>query len=172
MTGDPTPPVTPLARHLAERIARDGPITVADYIDVCLQHPEHGYYRRQAAIGAAADFVTAPEISQVFGELIGLWCAVVWQQMGSPASLRLIEMGPGRGTLMRDALRAARLVPAFRAALHIELVETNETLQQLQRDLGKTIVMVTHDPSAAKYAARELHLDKGRFIEAKAEPAQ
>lgn len=133
MTDGPTPQVTPLARHLAERIARDGPVSVADYIDVCLQHPEHGYYRRQAAIGAAADFVTAPEISQVFGELIGLWCAVVWQQMGTPASLRLIELGPGRGTLMRDALRAARLVPAFRAALHIELVETNETLKQLQR---------------------------------------
>ena len=134
MTSAPDPLVTPLARHLAERITRDGPISVADYIDVCLQHPEHGYYRRQAAIGAAADFVTAPEISQVFGELIGLWCAVVWQQMGAPASLRLIELGPGRGTLMRDALRAARLVPAFRAALRVELVETNETLQQMQRE--------------------------------------
>ncbi|CAN1722511.1 NADH dehydrogenase [ubiquinone] 1 alpha subcomplex assembly factor 7 [Hyphomicrobium sp. 1Nfss2.1] len=141
MTDGPTPQVTPLAGHLAERIARDGPISVADYIDVCLQHPEHGYYRRQTAIGAAADFVTAPEISQVFGELIGLWCAVVWQQMGAPASLRLIELGPGRGTLMRDALRAARLVPAFRAALRIELVETNETLEQLQREAFRNEVV-------------------------------
>lgn len=125
--------VSPLAEEIAQRIARDGPITVADYIETCLQHPEHGYYRRQAAIGASADFITAPEISQIFGELIGLWCAVVWQQMGAPSQVRLIELGPGRGTLMRDALRAARLVPAFLSALRVELVETNTTLQAAQR---------------------------------------
>lgn len=124
---------TPLARELAARIARDGPISVAAYIDACLQHPEHGYYRRQAAIGTAADFITAPEISQVFGEIIGLWCAVVWQQLGSPARVRLVELGPGRGTLMGDALRASRLVPAFRAALRVELVESSTTLEAAQR---------------------------------------
>ncbi len=106
---------TPLARRLAERIAQEGPISVADYMQTCLQDPEHGYYRRRMAVGSAGDFVTAPEISQVFGELIGLWCAVVWQQMGAPQGVRLIELGPGRGTLMRDALRAVRLVPEFRA---------------------------------------------------------
>jgi NADH dehydrogenase [ubiquinone] 1 alpha subcomplex assembly factor 7 len=124
---------TPLALKLAQRIAHDGPISVADYIDACLQDPEHGYYRRQGAIGAAADFVTAPEISQVFGEIVGLWCAVVWQQMGAPQSVRLIELGPGRGTLMRDALRAARLVPPFLAALKVDLVETNSALEKAQR---------------------------------------
>lgn len=124
---------TPLAQKLALRIAHDGPISVADYIAACLQDPEHGYYRRQAAIGAAADFVTAPEISQVFGEIIGLWCAVAWQQMGAPQSVRLIELGPGRGTLMRDALRAARLVPRFLAALKVDLVETNSALETTQR---------------------------------------
>lgn len=124
---------TPLAQKLAARILRDGPISVAEYVEACLQDPEHGYYRRQAAIGAAADFVTAPEISQVFGELVGLWCAVVWQQMGAPSSVRLIELGPGRGTLMRDALRAGRLVPAFRAAVRVELVESNATLETMQR---------------------------------------
>ena len=102
-------------------------------MQACLQDPEHGYYRRQPAIGRAGDFVTAPEISQVFGELVGLWCAVVWQQMGSPPAVRLIELGPGRGTLMRDALRAARLVPEFRAALHVELVESNAALEPVQR---------------------------------------
>ena len=124
---------TPLARKLAARIAQDGPISVADYMQACLHDPEHGYYRRRMAIGGAGDFVTAPEISQVFGELIGLWCVVVWQQMGAPQTVRLIELGPGRGTLMRDALRASRLVPEFRAALSVDLIETNAALADVQR---------------------------------------
>jgi SAM-dependent MidA family methyltransferase len=126
--------MTALARRLAERIRRDGPISVADYMQACLHDPEHGYYRRRAAVGSAGDFVTAPEISQVFGELIGLWCAVVWRQMGEPRALRLVEFGPGRGTLMRDALRAARAVPDFRAALRVELIEINPALIAQQRD--------------------------------------
>lgn len=125
---------TPLMAKLAKRIKREGPISVAAYVEACLQDPVHGYYRRRPAIGAAGDFVTAPEISQVFGEIIGLWCAVVWQQMGAPAAVRLIEIGPGRGTLMRDALRAARLVPAFRAALRVELIESNAALEPVQRE--------------------------------------
>jgi SAM-dependent MidA family methyltransferase len=133
MTGEAPPGATPLARKLAVRIARAGPIGIDDYMQACLHDPEYGYYRRQPAIGRAGDFVTAPEISQVFGELIGLWCAVVWQQMGSPPAVRLIELGPGRGTLMRDTLRAARLVPAFRAALRVELVESNAALEPIQR---------------------------------------
>jgi len=124
---------TPLARKLAARIAQDGPISVADYMQACLHDLEHGYYRRRMAIGGAGDFVTAPEISQVFGELIGLWCTVVWQQMGAPQAVRLIELGPGRGTLMRDALRASRLVPEFRAALSVDLIETNAALADIQR---------------------------------------
>jgi len=133
MTGPAPRAATPLARRLAARIAQDGPISVAAYMQACLQDPEHGYYRRRMAIGGVGDFVTAPEISQVFGELIGLWCAVVWQQMGAPQAVRLIELGPGRGTLLRDALRAARLVPEFRAALSAELVECNVALADLQR---------------------------------------
>jgi NADH dehydrogenase [ubiquinone] 1 alpha subcomplex assembly factor 7 len=133
MTGREQRLVTPLAERLTERIALQGPLTVADYMQACLHDPEYGYYRRQMAIGRSGDFVTAPEISQVFGELIGLWCAIVWQQMGSPGRLRLIELGPGRGTLMRDGLRAARLVPEFLAALQVELVETNSALEPLQR---------------------------------------
>jgi SAM-dependent MidA family methyltransferase len=133
MTAEGPHGATPLARKLATRIARDGPIGVDAYMQACLHDPEHGYYRRRPAIGRAGDFVTAPEISQVFGELVGLWCAVVWQQMGSPQAVRLVELGPGRGTLMRDALRAARLVPAFRAALRIELVESNAALEPVQR---------------------------------------
>ncbi len=124
---------TPLAAKLAARIRQEGPVSVADYMRACLNDPEHGYYRKRTAIGRGGDFITAPEISQVFGELIGLWCAVVWQQMGAPASVRLIELGPGRGTLMRDTLRAARADPAFRAALDVGLIESNATLEAMQR---------------------------------------
>lgn len=124
---------TPLALKLKERIRREGPMTVAAYMEACLQDPEHGYYRTQTAIGAAGDFVTAPEISQVFGELIGLWCAVVWQQMGKPSPVHLVEFGPGRGTMMRDMLRAACLVPGFLEAATIHLIEKSEPLKASQR---------------------------------------
>jgi NADH dehydrogenase [ubiquinone] 1 alpha subcomplex assembly factor 7 len=123
---------TPLSLKLIERIRRDGPITVAEYMQACLQDPEHGYYVKQTAIGRAGDFITAPEVSQVFGELIGLWAAVVWQQMGAPSRVNFVELGPGRGTLMRDALRAASKSAAFFQALEVHLVEVNEGLAGLQ----------------------------------------
>lgn len=114
---------TSLALKLKERILRQGPITIAEYMRSCLTDPEHGYYVTRQAVGAKGDFITAPEISQVFGELIGLWVAVVWQQMGAPQKFNLVELGPGRGTMMRDALRAARIVPGFLDAASIVLVD-------------------------------------------------
>jgi len=126
-------PPTPLADELAGRIARTGPISVAAYMEACLHDPVHGYYRRRNAIGRAGDFITAPEISQAFGELVGLWCAVTWQLMGEPSRIRIVELGPGRGTLMHDALRAVRALPAFRNAIEVQLVETNSVLEALQR---------------------------------------
>ena len=139
---------TPLARKLKERIRRDGPISIAEYMRACLHDPEHGYYVKQPAIGRDGDFITAPEISQVFGELIGLWSAVVWQQMGSPARVNLVELGPGRGTLMRDALRAASKVPAFFAALDVHLIEINATLIARQRaELREAGCPITWHPS-------------------------
>lgn len=125
---------TPLALKLNECLRRHGPITVAEYMDACLNDPEHGYYRRQLPIGSIGDFITAPEISQVFGELIGLWSVAVWQQMGAPAKVHLIELGAGRGTLMRDALRAARVVPDFLAAAHVSLVDVNPALRAAQKE--------------------------------------
>ena len=113
---------TPLARKLIARIRRDGPIDTRAYVDACLNDPEHGYYRTKTAIGRAGDFVTAPEISQVFGEIIGLWSAVVWQQMGAPTRVHLIELGAGRGTLLVDALRAAKIMPAYSTALSVHVV--------------------------------------------------
>jgi len=126
--------LTPLARLLLRRIALAGPLTVAEFMAEALGHPEHGYYQRRDPLGRAGDFITAPEVSQMFGELIGLWCVEVWHSMGAPAPFSLVELGPGRGTLMADALRAARIRPAFLAAARLHLVETSPYLRQRQAD--------------------------------------
>jgi NADH dehydrogenase [ubiquinone] 1 alpha subcomplex assembly factor 7 len=122
-----------LKAKLARRIAAGGPITVAEFMTACLHDPDHGYYATRPAIGAEGDFITAPMISQMFGELIGLWAVECWTQMGRPAPFRLIEMGPGDGTLMGDILRAARLAPDFLAAAELWLVETSAPLRALQQ---------------------------------------
>jgi len=103
-------------------------------MSLALTHPTHGYYMKRDPFGAEGDFTTAPEISQMFGELVGLWAAEVWAAIGNPRPLRLIELGPGRGTLMSDALRAARVAPEFRAALDVCLVEASPTLAGVQHD--------------------------------------
>jgi SAM-dependent MidA family methyltransferase len=124
--------MTPLEAALRRIIAIDGPISVDRYMELCLGDPRHGYYVTRDPFGAAGDFVTAPEVSQMFGELIGAWAATVWGQMGSPARVHLVELGPGRGTLMADALRAARALPEFHAALSVHLVEISPVLRALQ----------------------------------------
>ncbi len=124
--------MTPLAEIIAARIARTGPITIADYMAECLMHPTHGYYATRDPFGAAGDFITAPEISQMFGELIGLSLAQAWLDQGSPTPFTLAELGPGRGTLMADVLRATKAVPGFHAAAKVHLVETSATLKALQ----------------------------------------
>ncbi len=121
-----------LQDRLRARIARDGPITVAEYMDFCLTDPEAGYYTNSQAIGRAGDFITAPEVSQIFGELIGLFFADYWQRSGRPSAIKLIELGPGRGTLMADLLRAARSVPGFSEALTVDLVEISPALRSEQ----------------------------------------
>jgi NADH dehydrogenase [ubiquinone] 1 alpha subcomplex assembly factor 7 len=123
----------PLEAEIRRLISIAGPMPIAQYIATCLCHPIHGYYMTRDPFGAAGDFVTAPEISQMFGELIGLWAAAVWRQMGSPQHIRLVELGPGRGTMMADALRAASVVPDFRSAIAVHLVEVSPALQQLQQ---------------------------------------
>ena len=125
--------MTPLEARLVAEIQASGPITVAAFMARCLGDPEHGYYMRRDPFGAAGDFITAPEISQMFGELIGLFAVETWRSMGAPARFVLAELGPGRGTLMADALRAARLAPDFLAAAEISLVETSPHLRAVQR---------------------------------------
>jgi SAM-dependent MidA family methyltransferase len=125
--------LAPLENEIRRRIAAAGPMPVAQYMSLCLTHPEHGYYVTRDPLGATGDFTTAPEISQMFGELIGLWAASVWRQMGSPENIRLVELGPGRGTMMLDALRAAQIVPAFRDAIVVHFVEISPALEKRQR---------------------------------------
>ena len=116
---------------IKQRIRKHGPISIADYMAIALSHPEHGYYMRRDPLGASGDFITAPEISQVFGEIIGAWVVAQWKKLGSP-KCALTELGPGRGTLMNDMLRATKNVPGFHDAISIHLVETSPALKQKQ----------------------------------------
>ena len=124
--------MTPLALLLAERIRDGGPISVADYMAECLLHPVYGYYTTREPFGAAGDFTTAPEVSQMFGEMVGLLLAQTWMDQGARASFTLAELGPGRGTLMADILRATRGVPGFHAAARVVLVEASPRLRAKQ----------------------------------------
>jgi SAM-dependent MidA family methyltransferase len=123
-----------LRERLSALIAAGGPISVAQYMTACLHDPEDGYYATRPAIGDEGDFITAPMISQMFGELIGVWAAASWELMGQPDQFRLIEMGPGDGTLMGDILRTVRHAPGFLEAADVWLVETSPPLRALQAD--------------------------------------
>ena len=124
--------MTALAEILKARIAATGPMSVAEYMAECLLHPQHGYYTTRPPFGTEGDFTTAPEISQMFGELLGLCLAQYWLDLGRPAPFTLAELGPGRGTLMADVLRATRGVPGFHAAAQVVLVEASPRLRALQ----------------------------------------
>jgi len=123
----------PLLSEIKKLISSSGPMPVWRYMELCLLHPEHGYYIARDPLGREGDFTTAPEVSQMFGELLGLWAASVWKAIGSPGLLRLIELGPGRGTMMADALRALRVLPPLYQALSVHMVEVNPVLREKQR---------------------------------------
>ncbi len=122
-----------IVAKIARRIRAEGPLTVAAYMAMALHDPEGGYYATREPIGARGDFTTAPEISQIFGELIGLWCAELWRRMGQPDPVVLAELGPGRGVLMSDALRAAGAIPGFRRAMRLHFLESSPKLRIEQR---------------------------------------
>jgi len=127
-----TETMTPLEIDIRRRIAAAGPMPIGHFMALCLADPTHGYYVTRDPLGTGGDFTTAPEVSQMFGELIGLWMVNVWQQLGSPENLRVVELGPGRGTMMKDAMRAAKVMPAFTQAAVLHLVEISPPLQALQ----------------------------------------
>src|SRR5260221_5392859 len=137
--------MTPLEELLARRIRAQGPLTVAEFVAEALGHPEYGYYATRDPLGRRGDFTTAPEISQIFGELIGLWSIDLWDRMGRPAPFILAELGPGRGTLMADALRAARIMPAFLDALRPHLVETSPVVRRIQHRALTPVAASLHD---------------------------
>lgn len=133
--------MTPLGTQIAAQIEAGGPITLAEYMSLCLMYPEHGYYATRDPFGAAGDFITAPEISQMFGELVGLSLAQAWLDQGAPERFALVELGPGRGTLMADVVRATRGVPGFAEAAQVHLIEASPALRMLQQS---RVVKSTH----------------------------
>jgi NADH dehydrogenase [ubiquinone] 1 alpha subcomplex assembly factor 7 len=124
---------SPLQFEIEKLIKSSGPMPVWRYMQLCLTHPQHGYYVSRDPLGRGGDFTTAPEVSQMFGELLGLWTASIWKAIGSPPLLRLVELGPGRGTMIADALRALRVLPLLYQSLSIHLVEINPVLRDKQQ---------------------------------------
>jgi NADH dehydrogenase [ubiquinone] 1 alpha subcomplex assembly factor 7 len=126
--------VTALEKIIIEMIEAEGPMPLDRYMSLCLGHPQFGYYMTHDPFGASGDFTTAPEISQVFGEMIGVWCVNAWMSLGRPTPFALVELGPGRGTLMADIMRVAKAAPDFFKAVEIHLVEMSPVLQKMQRE--------------------------------------
>jgi SAM-dependent MidA family methyltransferase len=140
------PDDSPLQSEIKKLITSTGPMPVWRYMELCLTHPTYGYYVSRDPLGREGDFTTAPEVSQMFGELLGLWAASVWKAMGAPPLLRLIELGPGRGTMMADALRALRVLPPLYQALSLHLVEINPLLRRKQKSVLSTVRKIAwHD---------------------------
>jgi len=124
--------MNPLTQVLSKQIRMHGPLSMADYMAAALGHPKWGYYHSKDPLGSSGDFTTAPEISQIFGELIGVWCANCWREIGAPEKFILAELGPGRGTLISDALRAASVLPEFKRAAELHLVEISPIFRAMQ----------------------------------------
>ena len=138
---------SPLGTIIADMIAADGPMPVDRYMALALGHDRHGYYMGRDPFGRAGDFITAPEVSQMFGELIGIWCAAGWQMMDAPAEWNLIELGPGRGTLLADLVRACSVMPGLRDGMKVHLVEMSPALKTMQSETLKRagIEAIWHD---------------------------
>ena len=135
MSEAPARPLTPLEDRLIELIRDHGPIQVGEFMTDALIHPQHGYYSTQTALGSGGDFTTSPEISQIFGELVGSWLVHAWEESGAPSSFNLVELGPGRGTLMSDILRVAKVRPNFLSGVHVYMIEASGRMRYAQKRL-------------------------------------
>ena len=167
--------MTPLGPRIAALVAAQGPISIAQYMALALHDAEGGYYATRDPFGAAGDFITAPEVSQMFGEMLGLWCVQAWHDQCQPKNSVLVELGPGRGTLMADVLRAARVAPDFLAGLEVVLVEASPVLAAIQREKLKDIIAeaggvsirwATHFEAPEKNDGRPLFLLANEFFDA------
>jgi SAM-dependent MidA family methyltransferase len=158
--------MTPLGARLVARIRAEGPLSVADYMAECLLHPEFGYYATRDPLGAAGDFTTAPEISQMFGEMLGLALGQAWADQGAPQRVVLAELGPGRGTLMADMLRSLRAVPGFLDAAEVHLVEASPRLAARQREALEAHDVVWHGAAGDLPADAPLFLVANEFFDA------
>jgi NADH dehydrogenase [ubiquinone] 1 alpha subcomplex assembly factor 7 len=162
-----TATMTPLSQKLISRIRAYGPMTIAEYMEACLSDPFYGYYQRREPFGRYGDFVTAPEVTQMFGELIGIWSIVTWEAMGSPREFVLAELGPGRGTLMADLVRTFKVVPEFAEAARIHLVETSPRLRDIQATtLSSAGVPITWHGSIDDLPAGRLIVIANEFFDA------
>lgn len=134
-----------IAKIISDIISQNGPISVEAYWNLCLAHPTYGYYITRDPLGAAGDFTTAPEISQLFGEMVGIWCVEKWHELGRPDAVYLVECGPGRGTLMADILRIGKVMPEFLSAVQVHLIETSPSLRAKQGETLKGHQIVWHE---------------------------
>jgi len=128
---NPSPPLFTLINNI---ILCEGPIDLERDMNLFLQHPAHGYYRQAEPIGPGKDFGTAPEISQMFGEMVALWCLAAWAKIGTPTPFVLFELGPGRGTMLNDILRFTKPADDFQKAIRLRLLESNDVLKKLQQE--------------------------------------
>ena len=151
---------------IKHEIEASGPLSLDRYMQLALLHPQYGYYQKSDPLGGSGDFITAPEISQMFGELIGLWCVDCWVKMGAPSQFILCEMGPGRGTLLKDALRSAKLVPEFLDAAEIHLIEQSAHLKKVQKSTLKDYSVQWHDTLDDLPADRPLLIFGNEFLDA------
>jgi NADH dehydrogenase [ubiquinone] 1 alpha subcomplex assembly factor 7 len=168
-TGNPPQPnpraksaTTPLLEELRTQILLRGPLPISTYMNECLTNPRHGYYTTRPVFGSRGDFVTSPDVSQMFGEIIGVWCVATWEQMGKPSLIRVVELGPGRGSLMRDLTRSAKQFPAFNAALRIHMVEVSPNMIELQKRAVKAAIDSV--PPAESVAGGGYVIDRGTTV--------
>ncbi|MDE1148493.1 MAG: SAM-dependent methyltransferase [Azospirillaceae bacterium] len=153
-----------LADLLRRRIGREGPLRLSTFMGEALGHPTLGYYITRDPLGVAGDFTTAPEISQMFGELLGLWCAQMWLTLGSPERVHLVELGPGRGTLMADALRAMARVPGLIQAVRVHMVEMSPPLRARQRATLAALPAAAQPPTPVTWADSLADVPEGPLL--------